>query len=646
LIRGVVTRTGAALIGAIALASMVAWPAVAQESDGQLLIEGADASNHPNVVLTISTPPEFVGVDLGADAFSVVENGKSIDDLRVEALPSDDLEVVLALDVSGSMAGSPLIAARDAALRFIDAMPPGVEIAVVTFANETTVASEFTTDADALTAAVSSLSAAGETALYDGLLLAAQQFDPGAQTRRSVVLLSDGGDTVSETTLEQALVGLIGGQVSFYAIELQTPENDPVALSRLAAATGGSIVAATDPDALGGVFEEIAAQLVNRYAVAYQSEAFGVTDVEVSVSAAGATASAVRSIRLPAAPEPAPQEPEPAPEPQAPAVRPGVSVELALYQQSAGLYLGLLLVLGGLVGLFFAMRHARFRKERLLADEPTALPKAQKRTALSAIADRAVRVADRSMQGERGGSVNRRLEQAGVAMRPAEFVVLAAIAVVVGLSIGWILLGPLGGLAGLVLAFIAVQFVLRHKAKARMAAFAEQLPDTLNLMAGSLRAGFGLLQAMDVVATEAPSPTAEEFQRVKVEIHLGRDMDEALRAMAVRVGSDDFRWVADGIQIHREVGGDIAEIIDAVNATIRARNQTRRRIHALSAEGRVSAIVLIILPIALAFLITLINPSYVQELTESGIGRLLIVGGIVGMVVGVLWIRRIIRLEY
>lgn len=642
--------TAATLVATTALAIVIGLPAAAQVVEPlPLLIEDADSSAHPTVELTVAMPSEFVGIELDADAFSVVENGRPVDALRVASVPSGDLEVVLVLDVSGSMAGSPLAAAQDAALNFVDAMPPGVRVSVVTFSNETSVANEFTTDMDEIAAAVVELSASGETALYDGLVVASQQFNPDLAARRSVVLLSDGGDTVSESTLEHALVGLLGTSVSFYAIELQTPENDPVALSRLAAATGGSVVAATDPDALGGIFEEIAAQLVNRYLLRYQSEAFGATDVEVAVAAAGATASAVRSIRMPPAPqpEPTPVEPEAAQEPEPLTVRPGAAVELGVFQQSVGFYVGLLLVLAGLVGVFFAMRNVRFRKERLLADEAKALvPAEQRRTPLTAIADRAVRVADRSVQGERGGKINARLEQAGVSMRPAEFVVLTAIACVIGLSAGWILFGPLGGIAGVVLAFLGVQFVLRHKANKRIAAFDEQLPDTLHLMAGSLRAGFGLLQAVDVIAAEAPSPTAEEFQRVKVEIHLGRDMDEALRAMAERVGSEDFRWVSDGIQIHREVGGDIAEIIDSVNETIRARNQTRRRIKALSAEGRMSATVLIALPIGLALLISVINPEYVAELTGSSIGRFLIGLGIAGMVVGVFWIRRIVRIEF
>lgn len=634
-------------VGLVSL--LLAAPAAGQESDPlSLRVEDADVTAHPEVVLTVSVPNEFVGTSIPQEAFTVVEAGTVVES-AVTPLPSDDLEVVLVLDTSGSMAGSPLAAAQSAALSFVEAMPTGVNVAVVTFANGTTVASSFTTDADETTAAVLGIQAFGETALYDGLLVAADQFDLTSQARRTVVLLSDGGDTVSESTLENALVALINRGVSYYAIELQTPENDPVALARMAAATGGAIVAATDPDALGGIFEEIAAQLINRYQVSYVSEAFGPAEVAISVEVEGTTATATQTLRLPTAPAPVEPavDPEPAPEPEPPAPRPGSLVELTLWQQNTGFYLALLLTAAGLFGVLIASRGVRFkrRKSVLAADTPKTKARASN-PALSGLANRAIGLAERSLRGEREGRLNRWLEKAGMSMRPGEFVVLAAIAGIVGIALGYFIFRIPGAVVGGLLALLVVRFIVQRKAAGRQAAFAEQLPDTLHLIAGSLRAGFGLLQAIEVIAEESPSPTAEEFQRVKVEVHLGRDLDEALHAMAARVGSEDFAWVTDGIQIHREVGGDISEIIDSVNATIRSRNQIRRRIRALSGEGRASAIVLIILPIALFVLITLINPAYVGELTGSSIGRLLIAFAAVAMVVGVVWIKRIVKLEF
>lgn len=627
---------------------LTAAPAAGQTSDPlPLRVEDTDVTGHPEVVLTVSVPSEFVGTNIDPDAFTVVEDGIVVA-TGVTRLPSDDLEVVLVLDTSGSMAGSPLAAAQSAALSFVEAMPAGVNVAVVTFADGTAAASGFTTEVDETTAVVLGIRASGETALYDGLLVAAEQFDPATQARRTVILLSDGGDTVSEATLEHALVALIDGGISFYAIELQTAENDPVALARIAAATGGTIVAATDPDALEGIFDEIAAQLINRYQLTYVSEAFGPVAVAVSVEVEGTTAATTETLRLPAAPAPVEPavEPEPAPEPVLAAPRAGSFVELTLWQQSTSFYLALLLTAAGLVGVAFATRGVQVRKKKsVLSDD---VPKARMTSspALSGIAGRAVGLAERSLQGERGGRINSWLEKAGISMRPAEFVVLAAIATIVGIALGYLILRIPGAVVGGLLALLLVRLVVQRKAAKRQAAFAEQLPDSLHLISGSLRAGFGLLQAIEVIGSEAPSPTAEEFRRVKVEVHLGRDLDDALGAMAKRVGSEDFAWVTDGIQIHREVGGDIAEIIDSVNSTIRARNQIRRRIRALSAEGRASAIVLILLPVVLIVFITLVNPDYIGELTGSSIGRLLIAFSAAAMVVGVIWIKRIVRLEF
>jgi len=144
---------------------LTAAPAAGQTSDHlPLRVEDTDVTGHPEVVLTVSVPSEFVGTNIDPDAFTVVEDGIVVA-TGVTRLPSDDLEVVLVLDTSGSMAGSPLAAAQSAALSFVEAMPAGVNVAVVTFANGTTAASGFTTEADETMAVVRGIRASGETAL-------------------------------------------------------------------------------------------------------------------------------------------------------------------------------------------------------------------------------------------------------------------------------------------------------------------------------------------------------------------------------------------------------------------------------------------------------------------------------------------------
>jgi tight adherence protein B len=165
-------------------------------------------------------------------------------------------------------------------------------------------------------------------------------------------------------------------------------------------------------------------------------------------------------------------------------------------------------------------------------------------------------------------------------------------------------------------------------------------------MAGTLRAGYGLTHAVSTVAEEAGSPSKEEFGRVVVEVRLGRELPESLRALANRMRNEDFSWVADAIAIQQDVGGNLAEVLDGVGATIRDRNNIRRQVQALSAEGRISAAVLIALPFALAGIIALVNPGYLDALFETPGGRVMLgVGGVL-MTLGVLWIRRLIRIVF
>ena len=145
----------------------------------------------------------------------------------------------------------------------------------------------------------------------------------------------------------------------------------------------------------------------------------------------------------------------------------------------------------------------------------------------------------------------------------------------------------------------------------RRAKFADQLDDTLQLIAGGLRAGHGLIRSGRRGRAATPTrPTSEELARVVNETRLGRDLADALAVTAQRMQSDDFEWVAQAIAINRETGGNLAEVLDQVGKTIRERNQIRRQVSALSAEGRLSAIVLVALPIVVFLFLAVIQPTY------------------------------------
>jgi tight adherence protein B len=266
---------------------------------------------------------------------------------------------------------------------------------------------------------------------------------------------------------------------------------------------------------------------------------------------------------------------------------------------------------------------------------------------LGRLADRAKWLAESALsRGGRRTSLSRALDSAGVRLGAGEFVVLALCCCVVGLVLGallWRLPGAL--ILGCLALFVPRLIVLQMQQK-RRTAFAEQLDGTLQLLAGSLRAGYGLMQSINTVSTEAAVPTREEFARVMVETRLGRDLVESLTALADRMDSEDFRWVAQAIGIQRSVGGDLSQILDTVGQTIRERNQIRRQIKALSAEGRISAWIMIAIPFFLTALILVLTPDFLSPLWTTTPGKVAVVVGVALLVVGIVWIRRVVRLRF
>jgi tight adherence protein B len=244
------------------------------------------------------------------------------------------------------------------------------------------------------------------------------------------------------------------------------------------------------------------------------------------------------------------------------------------------------------------------------------------------------------------GALTRRLDAAGVRRRPAEFVLIVT-ATALAVTAAGLLLG--GALLAVLLAPAtpaAAAVILRVLGSRRRAAFADQLDESLQLMASSLRAGHSLLRAMDAVAQEAEAPTSEEFARLVNETRVGRDLTGALEELAARVGSQDFVWVTQAIAIHREVGGNLAEVLDQVGHTIRERNQIRRQVKALSAEGKLSAYVLMGLPIGITGFLALTNPSYIGKLTASPMGWAMLGAAVVMLTLGGLWLRKTVSFRF
>ncbi|GAA3181508.1 type II secretion system F family protein [Blastococcus jejuensis] len=238
------------------------------------------------------------------------------------------------------------------------------------------------------------------------------------------------------------------------------------------------------------------------------------------------------------------------------------------------------------------------------------------------------------------------LERAGMSMTLPDFVLTVALSTIAGSAAGYLLGGVVLALVVLALVPLGAKLLLSFKAGRRQAAFADQLDDSLQLMASSLRAGHSLLRAVDAVSQEAAAPTSEEFARIVNETRVGRDLNDALDEVAARMGSDDFTWVAQAIAIHREVGGNLAEVLDAVGNTIRERNAIRRQVKALSAEGKLSAIVLMALPFGILGFISMTNPGYLAKFTQSAVGYGMLAASAAMIVIGGLWLKKTVAIKF
>ncbi len=626
---------------AASILSMVFAPGAVGQEATDLVIDSVDVSEYPTVSLVASIPQnELAG---GTPAIEFRENGKLVE-AAMELEASEGLEIALLLDVSGSMRGEPLAAAQKAATDFIDAMPESVDVAVIAFGSAPTLAAEFSNDRDYLTSSVEGLTARGETALYDGLLAATDLLSASERSLKTIVMVSDGGDTVSNADLETAARALTGIGASLYSIELQSPENDREALDTLAAAVGGSVFSAEESD-LGAVFESITAQLLTRFRITYVSQAEGETQVSMIVDTAGGVASATAAVTLPVLAPPAVEEPAPAPPTPEPVLRGGETLLLSWWDSEQALWLGI-------GALFIAMAVTVIMMtlpkpaENVLRADPSRLGE-YRPNALTSLAHSATNLAETTLtKTDRLTPLNAALERAGLAMRPAELVVMVVSFALGAGAVGFLLGGSTIAVALALAVPALVKLRLGSMAERRARDFADQLSDTLQLMASSMRAGYGLLQAIDSVAAEAPAPASDEFQRIKVETQLGREVEDSMKAAAERVQSEDFKWVAESIEIHRQIGGDLAEILDAVNETIRDRNRIRRRIRALSAEGRLSGVILSLIPLFLIVVILIFNRSYLNELTGTTPGRVMMGLGLLAWSFAVLWMRRLVRLVF
>lgn len=244
-------------------------------------------------------------------------------------------------------------------------------------------------------------------------------------------------------------------------------------------------------------------------------------------------------------------------------------------------------------------------------------------------------------------SLEHRLIQAGVPLRGSEFVVICLLLATGGFMVVFILdrgrlsLAVLSGLCGCLLPLMW----LRLRVQRRMKAFNSQLGDALILIANALRTGYSFLQAIEMVSREMLAPIAIEFGRLLKEMNLGVTTEDALNNLAKRVDSDDLELVITAVLIQRQVGGNLAEVLDNIAGTIRERVKIKGEIKTLTAQGRMSGLIIGMLPVVLTIVIYIVNPSYIELLFTHPAGKLMLAGAVVSQILGVLFIRRIVNIE-
>jgi tight adherence protein B len=246
-----------------------------------------------------------------------------------------------------------------------------------------------------------------------------------------------------------------------------------------------------------------------------------------------------------------------------------------------------------------------------------------------------------------GDAVDDRLAAAALPVRTPEWLVIH-LGIAVGLSLLFLLIsggGLLPTISALLLGLAGPWLFLLVRQGRRESAFLAQLPDTLQMLAGSLQAGYSLPQALDTVVREGQPPMSAEFNRALVESRLGMPVEDALEGIGRRLASQDFSWVVMAVRIQRDVGGNLAELLMTVADTLRERERLRRQVKVLSAEGRLSGWILGGLPVVFFLYLALANPTYLRPLWTTPLGVVMIVLALVLLAVGAFWLRRVIKVE-
>jgi tight adherence protein B len=631
----------------------VAAPPPAPASVGSLDYSGGSLSGILSVrggADTLSIEPKSLKATIGGTFYPV----------QTRPVSGAKRAALLVVDTSGSMGASGMQTVRTSVAAFLADAPEDVAVGLVSFAGTAGVDVPPTLDRARVQRAVNGLKSQGETSLYDALAVAAPalaRFDD-----RSLILLSDGGDTVShKATRAQATNLLKQYGVRAEVVAFKTAESDTSVLKGFALAGGGSVAAAGNETAVRAAFEAAAKVLDSQ--VAFTIDPGRALDSTQSISLSGEASGRPFQARTSfdfGAPKPtSASTPSTSPDvvgsdtTALPRLRAAAGTPSALVAAAVAVFLGLLVFAIALIGpRLRSDRSKRVETIERYVSPTTSVQLTSSGVSPHAISANLVNIGERVMAGRESTSKTMALiERADLPLRAGEWWVLRVVAVFAAVAGSMLLFD--GGLVtklfaavvGVGLGLIAPALVLRFLAKRRTKKFETQLPDVLTLVASSLSTGFSLLQALDAVAKDAAEPAAKEFSRALAETRIGAEITDSLDRMADRTGSVNMRWTTMAIKIQREVGGNLAETLRTTAKTLREREELRRHVRALSAEGRLSAYILIALPIGIFLYTMKTNRAYIELLWTRPMGWGMLAGGLISLVIGVFWMRKVVDVQ-
>jgi tight adherence protein B len=596
-------------------------------------LSSARSAHFPDRVYVLTLPKQRA---LSAGQVHVTENGQPVRGLTVTAggaAGAKAFGAVLLIDASNSMRGEPIDNAMAAARAFASRRSPEQSLGVVYFSRDAQVALKPTTDGasiDRTLAATPTLSKG--TRIYDAVSTGVKLLEDAGISAGSVVLLSDGADVGSSST-PQSVTGVAGrARVRLFTVGLRSPSFDSVSLRTLAASGHGAYAEAATAKGLPAIFNSLGSRLGNEYLVRYSSLAPLGSNVRVDAHVDGVPGTASVTYTAPVFPKP--------PKPIEQTSSRGWSSPRAAMAVAFGISLLLAIF------LFYVLRPrkrtARSRIEGFVAQrEPSVDPLVPE----PALATPLLVGMDQSLEKTRWWSAfKEEVEIARVAV-PAMRIALFTLA-------GTGLLVMLLALAGRpVVAIVAcfspagVWLMIRARASRQRKAFEGQLGDNLQVIASALRAGHGFVGALSVVTDDAAEPSKHEFRRIVADEQLGVPLAEAIGDVARRMKSENLEYVGLVASLQRETGGNTAEVLDRVTATIRERAELRRLVSTLTAQGRFGGLIVTLLPVALIVSINVLRPHYLDPMLNRPAGVALLIGCLLFTGLGWLWIRRIVDIK-